>query len=300
MTAILTTLGAAHVTQRNQGAFTTNAFNGLVFDQSNATPGSADTLAVLTQRLGFVVRVAEGYPKKNDTDGRNSGRGADSWTWRFERQAGEPFVASNVAVTNYSGGALVEGAPLAIHAKQTIAQRFDERLIVWLNVSPSNQVTVFTATEFAHQNRVQRVVGFTANTRAVQSAPGGSVVDTATVHTRVAPGQSVWTAAMVLGRDGFPLLPTDVVDFTLTEERFVASSGDWEPFVTDTDVDCARSVMGSVQLGDTRWNVEGGYNVAHTRLAPPASKEGTFRLTYRMTLCDDDVREWRNIVEVRA
>ena len=300
MSSILTTAGAAHITELNQGQFPANAFNGLVLDKSNADPTNADTLASLTQRNDVVLKVADGYPKKNDTDGRNSGRGTDTWTWRFERPAGEPFVVSNVAITNYSGGALVAGAPLAVHAKETVAQKFDERLIVWVNVDASLAPTIYTATEFTHQNRVQRVVGFTANTRAVQSAPGGSVVDTATVNTRVAPGQSVWTAAMVMGREGRPLVLTDIEDFTWTEERFNASHGAWEVAPCDGDIDCACSVFGAVQLGDTRWNVEGGYNVAHTRKAQAGSREGTYRLTYRMTLCDDDVREWRNIVEVRA
>jgi hypothetical protein len=87
---------------------------------------------------------------------------------------------------------------------------------------------------------------------------------------------------------------------TVTEDRFNAATGDWEPFAKDKDVDCALSFFGSDQVGDTRWNAAGGYNVAHTRKAARGTNEGTFRLTYRMRLCDEDIREWRNIVEVRA
>ena len=297
---VLTNAGAAHVTELNQGAFLTNAFNGLIFDKSNADPAVTDTVAVLGQRiLDFSLRVSDGYPKLDDNDDRNTGRGADVWTWKFVREAGEPFVASNVALTNYSGGSIATTDPLAIHGKLTLGQKYDERLIVWVNSRANGVPEIVTATEEALENRVQRVVGFVANVRATQSTPGGSVIDAHTVRTTVEPEQAVWTAASVLGRAARTLTHTDIVDFTLRVERLVASSGLWETFSPEEDIDCTCSVFSAEQRGDPRWEAQGGYNAAHTWRTEVPRDEGTFRLTYKMTLCDDDVRVWRNIVEVR-
>lgn len=299
MTAILTTAGAAHLVELAAGGSLTNAFDGLVFGQGNDPTAVSDSLDSLTQRLEFALRLSPGYPKQGDDDARNTGSGASTWTWRFERQAGEPFVASNVAVTNYSGGALIPGAPLLVHSDQTIAQRYDERLIVWVNAATGAEPTVVTAREEALEGRVQRVVGFVARNRALSSSPNGSVIDSTEVRTRPAAGQQVWTAADVVGINGQQLTPGDVQELTLTTERLVASTGQWVPLGGVEDLECAMHVSAAYHYDDRRWTEAGGFNVAHTWTPPAGTREGTFRLVYQMLMCDDDIRRWTNIVEVR-
>lgn len=301
MSAILTTAGSAHLVELAAGGSLTNEFDALAFSTGNETPSDSDNLGVFgaEDRLSFVLRRSDGFPKQGDIDARNAGRGASTWTWRFERNAGEPFVASNAAVTNFSGGALLPNAPLLVSAKQVIAQRFDERLIVWVNVAVGGEVAIFTAREDALEGRIQRVVGFVARNRALSSHPQGSVIDSTTVHSRASKGQHVWTAADVVGINGAQLLPGDVSDFTLTVEKLQASTGRYSRIGSDNDLDCSRQVSGAYHFADSRWNASGGYNVSHTWTPPRGSQEATFKLTYRMVMCDDDVREWSNIVEVR-
>ena len=295
--ATLTTAGTAHLIERAAGGSLRNDFDGLALGTGNDTPAVADTLQEVTERLLFYVQVADGYPKLGETDYRNTGAASDVWTWKFVREAGTPFVASNVAVTNYSGGVPTATEPLLVHAKQTIAQRYDERLIIWVNAKTGDVPTIVTATEQALENRLQRVESFTARTRAVSAAPDGSVVDRDRVRSRAIRGGLVWTAARVYGPEGGPLAPTDVVRFWLYVSKHKASDGSWEPEKRES-VDCYGHVFGAEEVSDPRWLGDGGYNVAHNWQQPRGTSEGTYRLRYEMELCDGDRREWTNIVEV--
>ena len=300
MSSILTTAGLAHLAELEAGGSLTNSFDGLVFGRGNDVPSVTDTLSEVSVRQPFVLKLADGYPKKDDTDSRNGGRGSSTWTWRFERGAGEPFVASNAAVTNYSGGALIEGAPLLFHADEITAQRPDERLIVWVNAHASDGASIFTATEEALEGRVQRVVGYVARNRAISASPNGSVVSSTEVHVKAAPGQHVWIATDIPGLQGQQLQPADVKDLTLTVERLKASTGQWVEIGADDNLDCYRFVTAAYHYDDRRWNQVGGFNFAHSWIPTAGTREGTFRLIYKMELCDEDIREWKAVVEVRG
>ena len=299
MTAVLTTKGATHLMQLDAGGSTDEAFDGLVLGKGNDEPGKSDTVAAVTQRLESVLKVSDGYPKQGDTDSRNGGRGASTWTWRFERNAAEPFVASNVAIVNRAGGALIETGPVAVHAKQTVDQRRDERLIIWVNARSGEEPTVFTAFEQALEGRVQRVVGYVARNRALAAYPGGSTISSDEVRVRARAGQPIWVACDTPGREGRQLVPEDVRSLSLKVEKQEASTGQWTR-ITRTSLDCYKFVTGTYQYGDQRWNQAGGYNVAHLWTPPRGTKEGTYRLRYGMVLCDDDTRGWDVIVEARS
>lgn len=298
MTVVLTTAGTAHLVELAAGGSLTNDFDALVLGAGNEDPAVGDDLSDVTQRLSVVMRLASGYPKLADTDARNSGAGATTYTWRFERGAGAPFVASNVAVTNYAGGVPTATEPLLIHGKQTIAQRYDERLIVWINARSGETPTVVTATEQALESRVQRVVGFTPRVRAMSGSPNATVVDVSTIRSIVDRGVGVDTLAYVLGSNGLSLTVGQVERFTLTVSRF---SGSDNEFVEESveDLECYESVFEAEHFGDPRWRAEGGYNVAHKWMQPRGSTEGTYRLRYEMELCDSDKRVWTHVVEVR-
>lgn len=301
MTVLQTAAGVTHLAELASGGTPTNAFDGLVFGAGNDDPTTADTFDAVSQTgsLPF-LQLVSGYPKLNDDDGRNGGRGPTTWTWRFEREAGAPFVASNAAVTNYAGGVPSSTEPLLVHAKQTIAQRLDERLVVFVNVPTSGDPSVVTATEEALDNRVQRVESFTARTRAVQSYPAGESLDDVSVRSRPQPEQVVWTAANLWGAEGRPLEASQVTDFTLYVEEWDAQDAQWVPAKRSRErLDPAEHVYAVEVRADTRWFADGGYNVMHIWKQPRGTTEGTFRLRYELALCDGDVRKWTNVVEVR-
>jgi exo-beta-1,3-glucanase (GH17 family) len=207
-------------------------------------------------------------------------------------------VASNLAVTNYAGAVPSAGEAVLVSGKQTVAQRFDERLIVWVNASSSSAPNVVTATETALQSRIQRVQSFTARTKAMTAWPNGSVVEDSKARAYPQPGQAVWTAAHVYGAFGRVLDPTQVERFQLTVEALEASSGQWQAETVRT-LDPFEHVLTTLERYDTRWRADGGYNVHHRWIPARGATEGTFRLTYEMRLCDDDVRRWQTEVEVR-
>lgn len=303
MTVVLTTAGTTHLGERPAGPFT-NDFDGLFLTNSNLSPSTTDTVADIidagggNELVGPVRQVDSGYPVLGDTDARNGGAASDVWTWKFTLPAGTPFVASNVAVTNYSGGVPVGTDNVLVSGRQTIAQRYDERLVVWVNAKAAATPTVFTAVEQALENRVTRVVGFVARTKALAGYPQGSQVDTDTVKTSPTPGQQVWTASYQMGVDGGALSPDQVESLTVTRNEFDAETKRYVPKFTET-LDCYNHVYAVPRLNDQRWTEQGGYNVAHAWTPPLGTTEGTFRLTYEMKLCDDDVRRWWNIVQVR-
>ena len=307
MSTILTGAGTSHLTERANGETPENAFDGLVFGAGCDTPSTSDTLAEVSERQGLpVLRVANGYPKLGDTDSRNTGRGPGVWTWRFEREAGDMFGSTNVAVTNYSGGALIASAPLLVHSKvpagtepsSQYGARFDERLVVFVNASTQAAPSVVIARETALQNRVQRVQSFTARTRAMQNWPAGSVIDDTTTRVRTQPGQQVWTAAWLYGAEGRQVLAQqDIARFTLTVEEREAD-GVWKPLKVERP-DVATHVLQTLDRTDQRWRGDGGYNVSHSWTPPRGTTEGTWRLSYEMELCDRDRRAWTTIVEVR-
>jgi len=301
MTIELTIAGAAHLLDL-QGGVTpdpSRIFDGLIFGKGNTEPTDMDTVDSVDKFAGVVLPVESGYPKKDELDVRNSGRGVETWTWKFVREAVGSLLASNVAVTNYSGGdALIGTDPLMVHAHQDVAQRLDERLIIWVNAQTGYDPTIVTATEPSLQNRTVRVESYTARTRAMQTWPVGSVVDNSESRCRPQPGQHIATLADIPGVDGRGLTPNDVTRFTFTASKYDAASGEYVVLEKD-NLNCFKHTTAAPVIGDPRWRTTGGYNAFHTWHQPKGTKEGTFRLSYEMVLCDRDVRAWQTIAEVR-
>lgn len=307
MTSILTAAGVANLQERAQGQAVTNMFGGLVLGAGNDAPTAQDTLASVTARESLpVLRVSRDYPQVNDPDPRNPFAAPNVTTWRFEREAGTPFVASNLAITNFAGGAMRPNEPLLMHARlpaseletQQLAQRFDERIVIFVNAAIGRAPLIVIRREHALQNRVQRVESFTARTRAIQNHPAGSVIDDTTTRVRPQPGQQVFTAARLFGPSGRSLLVSDVDSFKVTTETQEAETGLWVPIKLERP-DCATNVLETLERHDQRWRADGGYNVFHIWKQPRGTTEGTFRLRYELRLCDGDLRAWTTIVEVR-
>ena len=303
MAALLTTLGAAHLVELDAGTSpTTNAFDGIVFGTGNDTPAVGDTQAQIQPIITTVTRPVEsGYPKQAENDPRNPVADATWWTWKFILPSGQAFVASNVALTNYSGAVFSDTTPLGIHSYDATApvdNLFDQRLIVWFNAKTGETPTLVTFPEQALENRVTRVVGFAARNRALGSYPNGSVIDHTKVKTRPQLNQYVWTGAQVAGPSGTTLRADKVSSFVLQIEEW--DSNEREYIVTDEEgVDITANVYSVDQYNDQRWNGQGGFNVSHVWEPPYMTEEGTWRLSYRMELSDGDVREWVNEVEFR-
>ena len=106
MTAQKTTAGVTHFAQRIANASLTNAFDAIELGSGNTSISSADTRnAMLNKLSGTLVQKESGYPKLNDSDVANVGRGADVWTYKFIIPSGvSPFTATNFHLTNYQSG----------------------------------------------------------------------------------------------------------------------------------------------------------------------------------------------------
>lgn len=298
MAALLTTAGIAHLAELDAGWPTpvvTQSMDALTFGAGNDTPALADTQAAVTQNLGRLIRVEAGYPVLGDLDGRNTGRAIDRYTWKFVMAAGAPFVASNVALTNWNGGVLAGAQAVGVHEKVTIAGRFDEQVIVWVNAKTGDTPTIVTATEPFVVNAQQRVHTWTARVRALRALPGGTLQYTHRAQATPPRGQGVWTAALLEGCKGQILQCGEVAAASLTERKWNAGVRTWTARKISLAV--SQVVTSSPVEGDVRWP-GGTYNFAHA-WAPQvaAAAEVTWELLYELRLTDGTFR--RVEVEVR-
>lgn len=302
MAALLTTAGIAHLAELDATwpppITVTDPFDALILGQGNNTPALGDTQLQLTQNLGVLLRVATDYPVLGDVDPRNTGRASDRYTWKFTYPAGSPFVASNVALTNWNGGVLAAGQNLGVHEKVTtaLAGKFDEHSVFFVNAKTGAVPTVIKVAEPFVVDSSNRVATWTARSRALRTNPHGSLVNGHRITTRIPRGHSVWTAALLDGCEGGLLRCDEVARVTLTEFRY------------RNGVDSARSqrmsalvpfevVPSSPISGDVRWP-SGTYNFQHqwTPLVSAAT-EDTIELVYTLHLHDRTQR--RIEVEVR-
>lgn len=298
MAALLTTAGIAHLAELDAtwpAPVTTQPLDAMTFGAGNDTPALADTQASLTQNLGRLFRLEPGFPVLGDVDGRNSGGASDVYTWKFVVAAGLPFVASNVALTNWNSGVLSGSQAVGIHEKVTIAGRFDENVVVWFNAKTGAIPTVVTAIEPFVVNAQQRVQTWTARVRALRSLPGGTLQFTHRAQATPPRGQGVWTAALLEGCQGQLLQCGEVLSASLTERRWRAGERTFS--VRKVSLPVSQVVTSSPVSGDVRWP-GGTYNFAHQWVPQVASApEVTWELTYELRLKDGT---WRRVeVEVR-
>lgn len=139
MTIFQTTAGKLHFAQRIANASLTNAFTGIELGTGNSVTGTGDTRSsMLNKIVGSLTAVEGGYPKINDTDVANIGRGADVWTYKFVIDASTTgaFVATNMHLTNYAAGAPAVTEPVGVVGNNlTITCNGVDDLTLYLNVA---------------------------------------------------------------------------------------------------------------------------------------------------------------------
>jgi len=115
---LVTSAGDVHYAQRAAGATPTNVFDALVLGTGSATPAKANTYAALTPVSGSLKRFDAGYPKANDLDSANTGKGTTVTTFRVSYGASEANASniSRLAITNFQNGSPGSSEPLLCHA----------------------------------------------------------------------------------------------------------------------------------------------------------------------------------------
>lgn len=117
---LVTTAGDVFYAQRGAGLETTDTFDSLVLCTGTATPAKADTFAAVsaTDIATSLKRFDAGYPKNDDQDVANTGKGAAVITYRVTYSASEANSAGieRLAITNYQNGTPGAAEPLLCHA----------------------------------------------------------------------------------------------------------------------------------------------------------------------------------------
>jgi len=117
---LVTTAGDVFYAQRGSGLETTNSFDALVLCTGTATATKADTFAAVsaTDIATSLKRFDAGYPKNDDQDVANTGKGAGVITYRVTYSAAEANSAGieRLAITNYQNGSPGAAEPLLCHA----------------------------------------------------------------------------------------------------------------------------------------------------------------------------------------
>lgn len=291
MAALLTTAGTTHLTELDATwptPVTTNDFDALVFGVNNAAPDAADTQAEIEpEGLGLLQPVEAGYPVLGDDDPRNTGRGATWYTWKFVVPAGNPLVASNLAVTNLNGGILADAEDLFVHEKVQVYSKFDEDLIVWLNAKTGSTPNFVVAHAARVVSNSQRLQTWTARARALRTAPVG--VRLTGNRVRCAPPRQhpVWTAALLDGCGGDFLTCSEVRRAELEVRRWDADAGRWRS--QRQGLDKHAVVTSGTVVGDSRWP-GGEFNFSHEWRPQRGYTEGTYELRYTLELADGSDR----------
>jgi len=138
MTIHKTTAGNTHFAQRLSATSLTNAFDAIELGTGSTAIGTSDTRSAMTGKIvGTLVQKESGYPKLNDSDVANVGRGADVWTYKFIVPSSVgAFTATNMHLTNYATGTPSATEPVGVVANGlTIVANGTDDVTLYLNVT---------------------------------------------------------------------------------------------------------------------------------------------------------------------
>lgn len=133
---IITTAGDRYYAERSAGETPTNAFNALHLGTGGTTPAKSDTATNFTAITNSGKLIATGYPKTNDTDADNTGKGATVVTWKFTYAAADgPFTGVTEAIVVVGADALTAGEAVLSHFRfpATFSKTTSDLLSVYLN-----------------------------------------------------------------------------------------------------------------------------------------------------------------------
>jgi len=86
---LITNDGDLYCTEMLAGETPTNAFANCVLGTGSTAATKSDTYDSMTPISGSEKAPSSGYPKTNDTDSDNDGKGADICTWKYEWATGD-------------------------------------------------------------------------------------------------------------------------------------------------------------------------------------------------------------------
>jgi hypothetical protein len=117
MTIYQTTLGREHYAQRLDGTVVLdNDFDAIELGTGDTGISTADDRSALINKItDTLVQVEATYPKVNDSDVTNAGRGVDVLSYKFIIPGSVASVtATNIILTNYAMGAPLDNEPVGI------------------------------------------------------------------------------------------------------------------------------------------------------------------------------------------
>jgi hypothetical protein len=135
---LITDDGELHYAERIAGSPSTDVFTtGELASAVPATPATTDNRSHYTMIAGSEKAVSATYPKINDTDTDNTGKGADVFTFKYEWTAGDGNWADidGGIITNASPGAsedILTGFTITNFAKDS-----STALNLWVNHAPT-------------------------------------------------------------------------------------------------------------------------------------------------------------------
>lgn len=117
MTSFKTELGNEHFAQRLDGGVSLdNAFDAIELGSGNTGISTSDDRSDLLNKIvDTLVEVEATYPKVDDSDVTNSGRGPQVLSYKFIIPSGvAPFTATNLILTNFAAGSPAADEPVGI------------------------------------------------------------------------------------------------------------------------------------------------------------------------------------------
>lgn len=299
MAAILTTVGSTHIDQLNDGAGTTHPFDGLLLGAGNDTPAVGDTQAQLTVKLASTpVQVSTGYPRLSDPDARNSGRGDDKWSWAFVVPEGTGFATSNLAVTNYNGGAAVETDPLCVHSDSPVSKCETDILTVFVNVDAVTKAVVIVAVKEKGPNAPTQLQGWRRQMLLMSGSSSAHPQEGPALSSLASEGDLVRTSGYFDNDDGGALGRADVLWCGLNVYRR-RGQNDWvlrESHALDVFEVMPSSPVKSAAF----WRGSVGYNFTHAWRPDPTFGSRRARLEYYLRLTSGGELRFLHHVEFRG
>lgn len=131
---IITNAGDEWYAQSACGEIPTNAFANLVLGSAGSVPAKTDTYDSITPIAGTNKAKSTGYPKTNDDDPDNTGKGVDIVSWKFE-YAKADFSAPSITDGVITIASPAAGSPVLCHFKfaEAFAKTADDTLKVFVN-----------------------------------------------------------------------------------------------------------------------------------------------------------------------
>lgn len=282
MSVIITSAGEAHLVALANPGTVPGQFNAATLSRGSAELTVSDTVGSMLRPF-LQVGIKEGYPRRNDLDPRNGGRGGDRWTWAFDIEPGEAFCATNLGVHEFGAG---PAGTVIIHSNETLEKRSTERMTIFVNARAGGPATVVAVTEEVYVEPARAIW----SPRAKHLALAVSGLSAGAARALVRPGEEVRVMALMPNDVGGVLTRAE----TRGAELFVyrrSRVGTWEQ-IDDRILDTAEDegVFNALVTDDQRWPHPGGYNVAANWRVPPEERALAYAIEVRARSLDDRLR----------